>query len=1105
MAMTAPAGRLQLAASPCYVGVDGSVAALAPRDAALLAWLVLEGPTPRAQVAALLWPAGDAEAARNTLRQRLFQLRKSLGMELVVGSATLSLARGVAHDLDDADTLLGETAGEELAPGEFAQWLQAQRARRRDRVRQAFADRADAAEAARDWDDALSHARELLALDPLSEEAHCRVMRLHYLTGDSASALLAFDRCEQLLKDEVGARPSATTRALLATIEADGLGASGTSLRTPYRVPASVLRPPRLVGRDAEWSAMSQAWDAGRTIVVTGEAGMGKTRLATDFAQARGAVLIVGARPGDAQVVHAVASRLLRQVPRDAVEAMPAGTQAELALLLPELGPLPPERPDSRTRFYNAVLALIDSDRLEWAGVVVDDLHFADTASIELLHYLCMPSRRRWLFTARGTELCSAGRHLHDSVVQAEPAIELPPLTLPQMQELLGSLAIDGLDPEAMAPPLIRRTGGNPMFVLEAVKAWMAQGRDGVPAAAIVRLTSVSALIERRIGRLSTAAVQLARCAAVAAPDFSIALACRVLGVRTLDVADPLAELEAAQVLRDGAFAHDLIYESALASVPAAVARELHAEVAAFLEERGGEPARIAAHWLASGADERAYAALRAAAAAAGSALRKREEADFLRRAAEVAERLGRRGDAFDALSALRETLNISDRQGIDDALMARIERLADTPSQRLEAMLARGETALNRGDYASALPVGAAAATLARELADPQRELEAVRCVAQAASFSGDSQRAVTELRSMMPWVLQKAPPPVQQTYFNDLAACLDNADQSAEARGYHQRALDLALQLGLWHEAASVHGNLAGNLRLGGRLGQALESVQQARRLAAGFDDVRGAVWHVDLMAFVLLRDLGRYGDAVRALEVARLAISQHPFAITTLQCQEAMLWLHLGQHARVAQALDVGRAHGVQPHLVARYAQIEGRRLLALGRDPRAAFEEAVAKAPQAGRALGQALIAIDHAQLLPAEQALAACVQVIERCEAQGYQGAVLAARIGAARYALAAGHPQDAAMHARAALTMDPEVSPDDLYAPEKWLHAARAFAAVGDRQGAMALIAEAVTAVHQTAQTDVPAEFRDSFLHRNATNRELLAMAARERKHSTFG
>ncbi len=55
---------------------DGSSIALAPRDAALLAWLALEGPTPRARLAALLWPTSEPEAARNTLRQRLFHLKK---------------------------------------------------------------------------------------------------------------------------------------------------------------------------------------------------------------------------------------------------------------------------------------------------------------------------------------------------------------------------------------------------------------------------------------------------------------------------------------------------------------------------------------------------------------------------------------------------------------------------------------------------------------------------------------------------------------------------------------------------------------------------------------------------------------------------------------------------------------------------------------------------------------------------------------------------------------------------------------------------------------------------------------------------------------------
>ena len=123
----------------------------------------------------------------------------------------------------------------------------------RARTRAALVELADMAERARDYADALSHAQELLALEPLSEAAHRRVMRLHYLRGDRAAALLAFDRCEQVLKDEVGAKPSADTLALLATIEQSAASpGSGVSLLPggARTVPASVQRPPRLIGRE---------------------------------------------------------------------------------------------------------------------------------------------------------------------------------------------------------------------------------------------------------------------------------------------------------------------------------------------------------------------------------------------------------------------------------------------------------------------------------------------------------------------------------------------------------------------------------------------------------------------------------------------------------------------------------------------------------------------------------------------------------------------------------------------------------------------------------------------------------------------------------------
>ena len=263
---------LQLAGPPRALSVNEATAGervlpLAPIDALMLAWLALEGPSSRERVAALLWPDSGAEAGRNAMRQRLFRLRKQLGMDAAVGSTTLALAPGVVHDLDGSTGLLGDLRAPECP--ELDSWLDTRRAARRAHARQADEARIEALEAAGDVAAALPLALALLDGDALSEDAHRRVIRLHYLRGDRAAALLAFDRCEQLLKDEVGAQPSAATLALLATIEQSAPVAQfiagrfhrrikalmpirGTVFRTPRGTTSCAKnRPPRSVFRRA--------------------------------------------------------------------------------------------------------------------------------------------------------------------------------------------------------------------------------------------------------------------------------------------------------------------------------------------------------------------------------------------------------------------------------------------------------------------------------------------------------------------------------------------------------------------------------------------------------------------------------------------------------------------------------------------------------------------------------------------------------------------------------------------------------------------------------------------------------------------------------------
>ena len=101
---------------------------------------------------------------------------------------------------------------------------------------------------------------------------------------------------------------------------------------------------------------------------------------------------------------------------------------------------------------------------------------------------------------------------------------------------------------------------------------------------------TVGALVERRLGQLTSEALRLARVAALAGAEFSAELAVAVLEAHPLDIAEPWRELETAQVLRDGGFAHDLIFETTRASVPVPIARLLHRRIAAHLTARAALP-----------------------------------------------------------------------------------------------------------------------------------------------------------------------------------------------------------------------------------------------------------------------------------------------------------------------------------------------------------------------------------------------------------------------------------------------------------------------------------------------------------------------------------
>ena len=264
----------------------------------VLAYLALEGETPRARLAKLLWPDTPARGARNNLVHLLRRLSLLCGGTLVHGRAALTLDDGV---FVDARTLLEPSEAPCDAPAsrllagvdmdnlpEVEAWVEAWREVLDGRQRARLVHAAQVAEDQGDWTTALQVAGQLLDLNPVSEDALRRVMWLHVLSGDRPAALAAFARGRNVLARELGVEPEQQTRDMAGWIER---GEALPGVRQSVTLPLGVLRPPVLVGRATAWAQLEAAWSAGQTIYLTGDAGVGKTRLAQEFVASHGRAL----------------------------------------------------------------------------------------------------------------------------------------------------------------------------------------------------------------------------------------------------------------------------------------------------------------------------------------------------------------------------------------------------------------------------------------------------------------------------------------------------------------------------------------------------------------------------------------------------------------------------------------------------------------------------------------------------------------------------------------------------------------------------------------------------------------------------------------------
>jgi DNA-binding SARP family transcriptional activator len=700
-----------------------------PKQQAVLALLVLRRRTvvPVARIIEGLWGEEPPASAMGTLQSYISNLRRALEPQRGPGAAPTVLvteAGGyrLAIDEQDVDAAVferlladAEAALDDGRDEEAAALADEARARWRGPVLgdlgyESFATpevqrleelHARSAEVWAEAQLACGHHAEvatilpaLVADHPLRSRLRGQLMLALYRTGRQAEALRTYAEGRAVLRAEVGAEPEAALQSLEEQIL---LQDPRLDWRPASAAPVTEQRPPArellVVGRDEELARLEGAMIAaasgrGSTVLITGEAGIGKTRLAEALsarAAARGATVAWGRsleRDGAPPFWPwvEVLRRLLATDGGASLRGLPPDDLALLARLLPELDPSPGAAAVAdggggealRFSLYDAVarcIRALATDRL--VVVVLDDAHWADAPTVRLLQLLSdqvATARILLVVTFRdgevGSELASTLAAMARGAVADR--VPLGGLGEGDVGRLLAE-ALGATPPDELIAEVAERSAGNPFFVGELARSIGDERRAPAGAEGPVGLDGrvplgVRQVIRGRVEALGEGAATLLTAAAVVGRELDLRVAAEVAGLDPAsDEVLELAEAATAARLLEEAprigryrFAHALVQEALLTDVSGLRRARMHHRAAAVLaagstRRRGQEElAALAFHALEGavvGGADAAISYARDASAAAMAALAFEEAAALCDHALRVLARTGAEDD----------------------------------------------------------------------------------------------------------------------------------------------------------------------------------------------------------------------------------------------------------------------------------------------------------------------------------------------------------------------------------------------------------------------------------------------------------------------------
>ncbi|MEU7921227.1 helix-turn-helix transcriptional regulator [Micromonospora zamorensis] len=647
-----------------------------------------------------------------------------------------------------------------------------------------------------------------------------------------------------------------------------------------------------LVGRHREIAALRDALGRARvgeptTVLVGGEAGVGKTRLLEEFggwATGGGARVLVGQclELGEAGLPFAPFAAALRAVLRADGPEVFAGYEAEFAPLLPELGrasaalagPRPVPLSDApRGYLFDLVAELFQ--RLADARplvLLIEDLHWADRSTRDLIGFLvraARPGRLLLVCTYRTDEL-QRGHPLRPFLAELDRARGVERVELGRLdRDGTGAILADllGAEPPARSVDDVHgRTQGNPFFIEELTVAGSPLGCAALPE-------TLRDLLLARVDRLPEPTQRVLRIAAAGGTRFAHDLLAEVAGLPEAELEDALRVAVAAQLVvadRDGdyEFRHALVREAVHDELLPGEHARLHARFAAAIEAQphlvpaGRAPAEIAHHWYAAHDHPRALVAARAAAVAAGDRYAYAEQRRLLERALELWELVPDAADllGMDHLALLEQTLAAAVTAGdFSRAITLTRAGLAEVDA---DAAPLRAARLLNQRGRLMAL--------LGKS--DGRRELD------EAYRLAAGGPRGAERVRLLA-----------------DIAAHLVKIDPKQAARVAAEAAVDAEA---FGEDVALLHARIALLCHGERDLERGLAELSQAEAVVRASGDASGLVLARVYQSDVLC-ELGRYAESAQAAEAGvaearRVGISRSTGAYLLSNRAEALIAL-------------------------------------------------------------------------------------------------------------------------------------------------------------------------------------------------------------------